>query len=84
MTEFNGVAAAEATILAVLEGGPGDLPQSVRTGRVPAHEKKIKVAHYGGYEHFVRIADPDPAESPNPAAAVPVVFRWTARTKMAE
>jgi len=82
MTELNGVPAADTTIPAVLEGGPCDLPQAVRTGRVPAGEEKIKIAHHGGYEHFVRLADPVPAVTPS--AAVPVVFRWTTRTKIAE
>ena len=82
MTESNGVPAAEAMIPAVLEGGPPDLPPAVRTGRVTADEAKIKIAHHGGYEHFVRIADPDP--DPVLAAAVPLVYRWAARTKVAE
>ncbi|MDM4719700.1 DUF5988 family protein [Micromonospora sp. WMMA1363] len=40
-------------------------------------ESKIKVRHYGGYEHFER----DPAGVVDGA---PAVFRWTGRTRIAE
>ncbi|MER5337557.1 DUF5988 family protein [Micromonospora sp. NPDC002717] len=61
----------------VLEGGPADLPADLRSHRVARAEEKIKVRHYGGYEHFERGSAPE-------AADVPVVFRWTGRTRIAE
>lgn len=69
-------------VAAVLEGGPTDLPAAARTGRVPAGDRKVKVVHRGGYEHFERM-DGDPVPGPAPEAG-PVVFRWKTRTKMAE
>jgi hypothetical protein len=63
-------------IEAVLEGGPADLPTDLRAHRIRPRECKIKVPHYGGYEHFER----DPADG----YAVPTVFRWTGRTRIAE
>lgn len=64
-------------ISAVLEGGPDTLPSERRTCRVRASESKVKVPHYGGYEHFERgdgvIGDDGQ-----------VVFRWTGRTRVAE
>ncbi|WP_405111558.1 DUF5988 family protein [Micromonospora sp. NBC_01405] len=67
-----------ATIIdVVLEGGPTNLPAEQRSHRISPAEDKIKVSHYGGYEHFerdtVRVAD-----------ELPVVFRWTGRTRIAE
>ena len=62
---------------AVLHGGPADLPQEIRAQRVPREEKKLKIAHYGGHEHFER----DVAALGEPAE---VVFRWTGRTRVAE
>jgi hypothetical protein len=65
----------QKTIYAVLEGGPADIPSSLRTlYRPPGEERKIKIMHRGGYEHFVRDED-----SPEP-----VVFRWITRTEIAE
>lgn len=78
-TDLNGDPGTDTTVLAVLEGGPSDLPPTARTGRVAAGEEKIKVAHRGGYEHFERTAAPAAA-----ASAASVVYRWTTRTKMAE
>ncbi|MFG3714569.1 DUF5988 family protein [Micromonospora sp. NPDC047730] len=62
---------------AVLEGGPADLPADLRSHRVARAAEKIKVRHYGGYEHFERGNAPETAD-------VPVVFRWTGRTRIAE
>jgi Family of unknown function (DUF5988) len=75
MPEANDVPAA--TIPAVLEGGPNDLPATVRSLRVPAEDLKVKIAHRGGYEHFER-------DTPPPPDATAVVFHWTTRTKIAE
>lgn len=60
---------------AILQGGPAELPVSLRTHRVPAAEEKIKVPFYGGYEHFCRGGT---------VAGQPVVFHWTGRTRIAE
>ncbi|SCL72096.1 hypothetical protein GA0070606_5954 [Micromonospora citrea] len=68
---------AAGIIDVVLEGGPADLPADLRSRRVARAEEKIKVRHYGGYEHFERGGAPE-------AANVPVVFRWTGRTRIAE
>lgn len=68
---------AAAIIDAVLEGGPVTLPAELRSHRVSLADHKIKVRHYGGYEHFER----DATEA---ADGVPVVFRWTGRTRIAE
>ncbi|MFI5916535.1 DUF5988 family protein [Dactylosporangium sp. NPDC051541] len=69
--------AADEIVHAVLEGGPVDIPAALRTVREPVADAKIKVPHYGGYEHFERATDADPA-------TLPIVFRWTTRTKVAE
>ncbi|GAA3774888.1 DUF5988 family protein [Micromonospora maritima] len=70
-------AEASGIVEAVLEGGPATLPAELRSHRVSPVESKIKVRHYGGYEHFER--DPGGAVDGTPA-----VFRWTGRTRIAE
>jgi hypothetical protein len=62
---------------AVLEGGPTTLPAELRSHRVSLVEHKIKVSHHGGYEHFER-------ETSGVADGVPVIFRWSGRTRIAE
>jgi Family of unknown function (DUF5988) len=68
-----------------LEGGPYDLP--LRVGTVSAGESRLRIEHYGGYEHFER-AEPDaagqPAGQPSGQPSGPGVFRWTGRTHIAE
>jgi Family of unknown function (DUF5988) len=56
---------------AVLEGGPADLPEGDRQGWIEADEYRIKVPYGGGYEHYER-------------TGVSHVYRWVARTKVAE
>lgn len=68
---------AEQIVEAVCEGGPRTLPAELRSHRVPLRERKIKVRHYGGYEHFEREGDAV-------ADGTPVVFRWSGRTRIAE
>jgi hypothetical protein len=63
----------------VLEGGPGDLPDSERHRRATTQEEKVKVAHRGGYEHFERTS-----EVSSVFGEPRLVFRWTTRTRMAE
>lgn len=62
---------------AVLHGGPADLPHETRAQRVHREEKKVKIPHYGGHEHFER----DGAALDGRAE---VVFRWIGRTRVAE
>ncbi|WP_433393230.1 DUF5988 family protein [Micromonospora sp. KLBMP9576] len=61
----------------VLEGGPADFPADLRSHRTGQVAQKVKVRHYGGYEHFERVSSLDLVD-------VPVVFRWTGRTRIAE
>jgi hypothetical protein len=66
-----------AAIDVVLEGGPdGISPASVLGGRSLAAQDRLKIPHQGGYEHFERLG--------TPVSATPTVFRWVARTKIAE
>lgn len=67
---------AAGIVEAVLEGGPANLPADLRSHRVTPTSDKIKVHHYGGYEHFERESAP--------SDVTPVVFRWTGRTRIAE
>lgn len=66
-------------VQAVLQGGPASIPAAARVQEVGPLEEKIKLPHYGGYEHFERMAslveDPSGRE---------VIFRWTMRTEVAE
>jgi Family of unknown function (DUF5988) len=66
-------------VQAVLEGGPGSIPELLRTQLVSPNAGKIKIQHHGGYEHFERESKPDHENPPQPA-----IFRWTMRTKIAE
>jgi hypothetical protein len=68
---------AMQAIEAILEGGPVDLPVEQRRRRTDGGTDKIKVLYCGGYEHYERVG---PSET-DPAA---VVYRWTARTRVAE
>jgi hypothetical protein len=56
-----------------LQGGPADFPPELRIHHVTGDVRKVKVPYYGGYEHFEPL---DPA--------VPDVFLWTGRTRVAE
>ncbi|WP_320068589.1 DUF5988 family protein [Micromonospora sp. RTGN7] len=68
---------AASIIDVVLEGGPVNLPGDLRSRQVSPVEHKIKVRHYGGYEHFER-------DISGVTGEVPVVFHWTGRTRIAE
>jgi hypothetical protein len=68
-----------ATIHAVLEGGPSDIPETLRSRREPAGTPKIKIPHRGGYEHFECDGDISTVDN-----TTPLVYRWTERTKIAE
>jgi hypothetical protein len=73
MTEVSGT----GTIRAILEGGPESIPDTSRIQLVGPHEEKIKLPHYGGYEHFERV-------SLFGGDATEIIFRWTTRTELAE
>lgn len=72
------------TVAAVLEGGPADLPAAERSRRVAARDDKIKIAYLGGYEHFARLPPSQSAAAAEGDQTAPVVYRWTARTLIAE
>ncbi|WP_211343296.1 DUF5988 family protein [Actinomadura pelletieri] len=63
----------------LLTGGPADIPETVRMRREVITDRKIKIRHRAGYEHFEKSdtesRDGDPG---------PVVFRWIMRTSIAE
>jgi hypothetical protein len=69
---------AEASITAILDGGPADFPASLRSTTVSRLERKVKVRYLNGYEHFERTED----EAEDCAAVVR--FRWSMRTRIAE
>jgi Family of unknown function (DUF5988) len=70
---------AASSVLAILEGGPATLPEASRVQAVSPFIQKIKISHYGGYEHFERIeslGESGPRQG--------TIFRWTSRTEIAE
>jgi hypothetical protein len=69
----------ERVVDAVLEGGPVDLPANLRKLRAVTVDRKIKIEHRGGYEHFERDEGRNTSRETGP-----VVFRWIARTRIAE
>jgi hypothetical protein len=73
------VKSGDALLDVLLEGGPADMPEGLRTRRVADTDYRVKVPHRGGYEHFER--DDEPSDS---ARRTPVVFHWTMRTRIAE
>jgi hypothetical protein len=60
-----------------LEGGPAGLPSDLRRARVTAGVDVVKVPYLGGYEQFTRMDTESTADGP-------VLFRWSARTCIAE
>jgi hypothetical protein len=66
-------------VQAVLEGGPATIPNASRTQEVGSFEEKVKLPHYGGYEHFERAGS-----LVEDTSCRQVIFRWTTRTEMAE
>jgi hypothetical protein len=67
--------AAKTFTKAVLEGGPQTLPEESRSLLIDPNEEKIKIPHYGGYEHFERTGETIRDE---------LVFLWKTRTEVAE
>jgi hypothetical protein len=66
----------KVSILAVLKGGPSTLAEVLRTQAVNAFVEKIKIPHYGGYEHFVRTDEHHDNSH--------IIYRWMMRTEVAE
>ena len=66
-------------VRAILHGGPESIPNETRVQLVSPLEEKIKLPHYGGYEHFERIAVID-----TNGILEEITFNWTMRTEMAE
>ena len=60
----------------VLEGGPSDLITPTEVERRALVERKLKIQHRNGYEHFELVDDAGDAG--------PVTLRWTMHTKIAE
>ncbi|MFF3859543.1 DUF5988 family protein [Streptomyces sp. NPDC002209] len=65
------------TTMAVLEGGPEDLPE--RIVPVTAAGEDVKIAHRGGYEHFKATS----RVRNGPEGRLPV-YEWWERTEIAE
>jgi hypothetical protein len=72
-------ASTATSVRAVLEGGPASLSEALRVQTVSATTEKIKIPHYGGYEHFERTS-----EYQRNVSSAHVIFRWTTRTVVAE
>jgi hypothetical protein len=66
-------------VRAILHGGPESIPNETRVQLVSPLEEKIKLPHYGGYEHFERIAAIDTS-----GILEGITFHWTMRTEIAE
>lgn len=79
MEETGRTTSVVRSVRAVLEGGPASMPTASRIQTVGPHDEKVKVPHYGGYEHFERAGELD-----ENVAHQEVVFRWTMRTEIAE
>jgi uncharacterized protein DUF5988 len=64
-------------VTAVLVGAPETFPRDAERLRVRFSTKRLKVPHYGGYEHFER-------ESDTPAGDCEMIYSWVGRTRVAE
>jgi hypothetical protein len=67
------------SVRAILHGGPETIPNETRVQLVSPLDEKIKLPHYGGYEHFERIAAIDTS-----GILEGITFHWTMRTEIAE
>ena len=77
----HGEQSGEHMVDVMLVGGPTDIPESERRVRVAAatSRQKIKIRHYGGYQHF------EPSDTSGESTGQqPRIFRWTGFTKIAE
>ncbi|MGD0063691.1 MAG: DUF5988 family protein [Streptosporangiaceae bacterium] len=66
-------------IQAILEGGPATIPNASRIQAVNPFDEKVKLPHYGGYEHFERTG-----RLVEDTSRRQIIFRWSMRTEMAE
>jgi|HubBroStandDraft_3_1064219.scaffolds.fasta_scaffold690459_2 hypothetical protein len=67
------------SVQAVLEGGPPTIPATARIQPVNSFDEKVKLPHYGGYEHFERTGS-----FVEDTSCRQIIFRWTMRTEVAE
>jgi hypothetical protein len=65
---------SEEFVEVALEGGPPELPARMNIELSDDTRGKIKIPYLGGIEHF----------EPVGGFAVPLVYRWTMRTRIAE
>ena len=76
--EYESTAVADEWVTALLVGGP-EMHGVERVRRVPLSLERIKVEHYGGYEHFHRTG-----AAATTLAGGGFVYRWADRTRIAE
>ena len=67
------------TVQAVLVGGPESIPATSRVQDVCPFDEKVKLPHYGGYEHFERTGS-----LVEDTSCRQIIYRWTMRTELAE
>lgn len=67
------------SVQAVLVGGPATIPNASRIQAVSPVDEKVKLPHYGGYEHFERTGS-----LVEDTSCRQIIFRWTMRTELAE
>ena len=67
------------SVQAILEGGPVTIPDTSRMQVVSPFDEKVKLPHYGGYEHFERTVS-----FVEDTSCRQIIFRWTTRTELAE
>jgi hypothetical protein len=68
-----------SSVQAILEGGPATIPNTSRRQVVSPLEEKVKLPHYGGYEHFERTGS-----LVEDTSCREIIFRWSMRTELAE
>jgi hypothetical protein len=79
MDDAIGATSRVRSVRAILHGGPESIPNETRVQLVSPVDEKIKLPHYGGYEHFERITALDAS-----GVCDEIIFRWTTRTEIAE
>lgn len=89
MTHATPIQSGQLIYDAVLVGGPSDILPARRIVRgVALDDVKIKVPHRGGYEHFIRDGTLYSAQGSALPSGTPstltVIYRWSARTEVAE
>jgi hypothetical protein len=67
------------SVTAILTGGPVTIPSALRVRDIDPQDEKIKLPHYGGYEHFERTAN-----LVGDDACLRIIYQWTMRTEVAE